>query len=47
MALRVALTGTGFISGQTPVPGGLEGWINMRVLDATYASARTGKVVEL
>jgi predicted dehydrogenase len=34
-------------SGQTPVPGGLEGWINMRVLDAAYASARTGKVVEL
>ena len=34
-------------SGRTPVPGGLEGWINMRVLDAAYASARTGKVVEL
>ena len=47
MALQIALTGTGFISGQTPVPGGLEGWIDMRVVDATFASARTGKVVEL
>ena len=47
MASRVALTGTGFVSGQTPMPGGLEGWMNMRVVDAAYASARTGKVVEL
>ena len=34
-------------SGQTPKPGGLEGWINMKVVDAAYESARTGKVVEL
>ena len=47
MTLRVALTGRGFISGQTSVPGGLEGWINMWVLDAAYASARTERVVEL
>jgi predicted dehydrogenase len=32
---------------QTPNPGGLEGWTNMRVVDAAYESARTGKVVEL
>jgi len=34
-------------SGRTPSPGGLEGWINMRVVDAAYESARTGKVVAL
>jgi predicted dehydrogenase/arylsulfatase A-like enzyme len=34
-------------SGRTPVPGGLEGWINMRVVDAAYESAHTGKAVEL
>jgi len=34
-------------SGQTPRPGGMEGWINMRVVDAAYESARTGEVVEL
>ncbi len=28
-----------------PVPGGMEGWVNMRILDAAYESARTGKVV--
>jgi len=33
--------------GQTPTPGGLEGWVNMKVVDATYESARMGKVVEL
>jgi predicted dehydrogenase len=32
---------------KAPVPGGLEGWVNMRVVDAAYESARTGKVVEL
>jgi predicted dehydrogenase len=31
---------------QTPIPGGLEGWINMKVIDASYESAKTGKVVE-
>ncbi len=30
-----------------PVPGGREGLINMRIVDAAYQSARTGKVVEL
>ncbi len=34
-------------SDQTPRPGGLEGWINMRVVDAAYESARTGRVVKL
>ena len=32
---------------QTPVPGGLEGWINMKVVDAAYKSSRTKKVVEV
>lgn len=32
---------------QTPVPGGLEGWTNMKVVDAAYESSRTGKVVEV
>jgi predicted dehydrogenase len=30
---------------QTPVVGGLEGWMNMKVVDAAYESARTGQVV--
>lgn len=30
-----------------PNPGGLEGWVNMRVVDAAYQSARTGKEVDL
>lgn len=30
-----------------PVPGGLEGWTNVRIVDAAYESARTGKVIEL
>jgi predicted dehydrogenase len=32
---------------QTPVPGGREGWTNMKVVDAAYESSRTGKVVEV
>jgi predicted dehydrogenase len=32
-------------SGTTPVPGGREGLVNMRVVDAAYESARTGQVV--
>ena len=32
---------------KTPVPGGLEGWINMRVVDAAYESSETGRVVNL
>ena len=33
--------------GRTPKPGGLEGWVNMRVVDAAYESAQTGRVVQL
>lgn len=32
---------------QMPVPGGLEGWTNMKVVDAAYESSRTGKVVKI
>src|SRR5918994_1391083 len=31
---------------KTPVPGALEGLTNMKVVDAAYESAKTGKVVE-
>jgi predicted dehydrogenase len=34
-------------SGQTPLPGGAEGLVNMKVVDAAYESARTGKVAEI
>ena len=30
-----------------PVPGGMEGWINMQIIDAAYQSAETGQTVEL
>ncbi len=33
-------------TGETPIPGGAEGLVNMRILDAAYESARTGKVVD-
>lgn len=32
---------------RTPVPGGIEGWINMKILDAAYESSLKGKVVEI
>jgi predicted dehydrogenase len=32
---------------KTPVPGALEGLTNMKVVDAAYESAKTGKVVEI
>ena len=32
---------------KNPIPGGLEGWINMKIVDAAYESSRTGKVIEL
>jgi len=32
---------------QTPVPGGLEGLMNMKVVDAAYESSRTGQVVKI
>ncbi|MBN1135840.1 MAG: Gfo/Idh/MocA family oxidoreductase [Anaerolineae bacterium] len=31
---------------RTPVPGGVEGWINMQIVDAVYKSSRTGAVVK-
>lgn len=34
-------------SGKTPIPGGAEGLVNMKVIDAAYESARTGEVIEL
>lgn len=30
-----------------PNPGGLEGWTNMRMVDAAYQSAQTGRVINL
>ena len=32
---------------QTPVPGGMEGLMNMKVVDAAYESSKAGKVVEI
>ena len=34
-------------SGQPPKPAGVEGWVNMRIVDAAYESARTGDVIRL
>lgn len=33
--------------GHTPNPGGLDGWINMRISDAAYESSCTGQAVNL
>ena len=33
--------------GRQPNPGGAEGWVNMRVVDAAYKSAETGQVIML
>ena len=33
--------------GRQPNPSGVEGWVNMRVVDAAYESAETGRVVTL
>jgi predicted dehydrogenase len=33
--------------GTTPMPGGLEGFINMKIVDAAYESARSGQVVAI
>jgi predicted dehydrogenase len=30
---------------RTPSPGGIEGWINMKIIDAAYESNHTGKVI--
>lgn len=32
---------------ETPVPGGIEGWVNVRIVAAAYESARTGQVVRV
>ena len=32
---------------KTPNPGGAEGWVNMKVVDAAYKSSETGRVVAL
>ena len=32
---------------RAPVPGGLEGWANMKVVDAAYQSSQTRKVIEI
>ena len=32
---------------QMPIPGGMEGLMNMKVVDAAYESSRTGKAVEI
>jgi predicted dehydrogenase len=34
-------------SNSTPLPGGLEGLANMKVIDAAYESARTGKAIDI
>jgi predicted dehydrogenase len=34
-------------SGQTPIPGGREGLVNMQIVDAAYESSRTGTVVNI
>lgn len=34
-------------SNQTPVPGGAEGLVNMKIIEAAYQSSKTGKVVEI
>ena len=34
-------------TGCTPVPGGMEGLVNIKIIEAAYESARTGRVVEL
>ena len=33
--------------GRVPVPGGAEGLVNMRIVDAAYESSRTGEVVRV
>lgn len=34
-------------TGRTPIPGGAEGLVNMRIVDAAYESSRSGRAVEL
>lgn len=30
-----------------PIPGGIEGWINMKIVDAAYKSSRTSRVIKV
>ncbi|MFZ2098400.1 MAG: Gfo/Idh/MocA family oxidoreductase [Anaerolineales bacterium] len=32
---------------RTPTPGAIEGWINMKIVDAAYKSSKTGKVIDI
>jgi predicted dehydrogenase len=32
---------------QAPIPGGLEGLTNIKVVDAAYKSSKTGKAIKL
>ncbi len=32
---------------QTPIPGGREGWVNMKIVDAAYQSAQIGQAIKL
>ncbi len=32
---------------QTPIPGGMEGLVNMKIVDAAYESSKTGRVIQL
>ncbi len=32
---------------RSPNPGGTEGWTNMKIIDAAYKSARTGKAIKV
>jgi predicted dehydrogenase len=32
---------------RAPIPGGMEGWINMKIIDAAYKSSKTGRVIYL
>jgi predicted dehydrogenase len=33
--------------GRAPIPGGAEGLVNMKIVDAAYESSRSGQVVKL
>ena len=33
--------------GRTPTPGGAEGIVNMQIIDAAFASARSGNAVQI
>jgi predicted dehydrogenase len=31
----------------TPIPGGKEGWVNMKIIDAAYESSKSGAVIKV